>query len=335
VTIDDESRYTLVSRLARGGMGELHLARERLAEGIERMVVVKRLPPDLRDDPEHRAMLLDEARILSRLSHPGVVQLLAVGAGSEPYLVLELIDGPSVSELSTRMGRLPFEIALSICLSIAETLGYIHDARDELGRGLKIVHRDLTPSNVLVARSGAVKLVDFGIARGENRVYATSTGVLKGTCGYMAPEQLLAHGRIDHRVDVFALGVLLYELCCGQHPFVSKQPQELFELIAEGRYAPPDQVEPALGSSLVGLITSCLSTSPEGRPPTMRVVAAAMREELRRVAHVPTQGDLAALVLKLRPPETAAPSSRQPPAPDRGDDARVTAVVPPRGRRSR
>ena len=325
MTVDN--RYRIVSRLAQGGMGELHLARETLAEGIERDVVVKRLTAESAEDEEQRAMLLDEARILSRLSHPGVVQLLAVGSGREPYLVLEWVDGASLQEVLQRGARMSVETALCLGLSIAETLAYVHDVRDELGRPLQIVHRDLTPANVLIGRHGAVKLIDFGIARGENRVYATSTGVLKGTCGYMAPEQLLATADVDRRVDVFALGVLLYELCCGRHPFVSKQPQELLDMIAEGRYLPPERAEPRIGPGVASLITSCLATAREGRPPTMRVVAASLREELRHLGHVPTHADLAPLGAALVSPASPGRPSRRPQPASEPDDRRVTQVA--------
>jgi serine/threonine-protein kinase len=301
--------YELLRRLAVGGMAEVFLARSPFAaRGIRRTVVLKRLLRDRRDDEEFVTMFFDEARLMSQLSHPNIAQVLDAGTdGPDHYLVMEYVRGVSLRELlaaisRTEWGALPEPEALAIMLSLAEALAYAHDARDEDGRALNIVHRDLTPSNVVVSYSGAVKLIDFGIAQGESRVYETATGVLKGTCGYMAPERLLADdAEVDRRVDVFALGVILYEACVGAHPFHAKNAAELYDLVVETRYRSPRSVRPSLSPGIAEIISVCLERRPEDRPPNMSLLAEHLRDELLAHGCHPLMSQVGHLVGTLFP----------------------------------
>ena len=332
--------YRVLRSLAPGGMARVSLAVEELFEGVERLVVLKRLSPERRSDEEYVTMFFDEVRLLSTLNHPGVPQVFAAGTiGVEPYIALEYIPGASLMELLAaahgRGQRLPEAEALSILRSLAETLAYVHGATDEYGRSLRMVHRDVTPANVLVGVNGTVKLIDFGIARGEARIYQTSTGVLKGTLGYMAPEQLIEGEPGDHRVDIFSFGVVLYEALVGAHPFQAADALELHRKIHEVRCVPPRTARPELSQPLCDLIAACLARRPDDRPSHMWEVAARLRDVLVQSAGVPLGAEVGALPRELlsdSSPATAGEGSGAPPAPE---EDWVTQVDPRRQRRPR
>ena len=297
--------YRLVRILGSGGMSVIYLAREVLACGVERQVVLKRLSPEDRGDEQFETMFFDEVRVLSGLSHPGLPTILAAGTiGDEPYFAMEYIDGVSLSEIiKEARGRgetLPRREALSIACALAQTLAYVHEHRDEFGRRTNIVHRDVKPANALVSTSGAVKLIDFGIAQAANRVYQTATGVVKGTLGYMAPEQLAETEPLTHLTDVFCFGVLLYELLVGEPPFAAPDPLSIYKLIANGNYRPPRSVRQDISAAMDALIAACLSTAPAARPQSMWSVAGALRDELTAHGGAPTGRELAALVGRVR-----------------------------------
>ncbi|MEZ4223542.1 MAG: serine/threonine-protein kinase [Polyangiaceae bacterium] len=262
---------TLGNPIGAGGLADIFAAEHRILPGISRPVVVKKLKPEHRDDPELRLMLTDEARVLACLNHPNVVQLLdVIDLDGSPGLVFERVDGLSLRELmqeSAAKGypRLPVNAAATIMQAVAEALGYVHAATDSSGRHLAIVHRDLNPNNVMISRHGAVRLIDFGIARSEVRVYETATGTLKGTCGYMAPEQLDPSKPQDHRVDLFAFGVLFSETMFGHHPFVAKSHLELYDRISSGKREPLPESAGASGR-LQQLADRCMQWDAAQRP---------------------------------------------------------------------
>ncbi len=301
----DFGPYRLIRILKSGGMAVIYLATEELLPGVERLVVLKRISPENRTDEQFVTMFFDEVRVLIGLSHPGLPYILAAGTiNSEPYFAMEYIDGASLSEiLRDARGRqevIPQREALYIALSLAETLAYIHQHRDEYGRPSRIVHRDVKPANAVISSSGAVKLIDFGIAQGSNRIYQTATGVVKGTLGYMAPEQLTEAQPLTHLADVFCYGVLLYELLVGKPPFVASKPLKIFELISKGAYQPPRSVNSDVSGSMSSLITLCLSVSTADRPQDMWEVVSTLRDEL--VAHEgpPLRENVALLARRIK-----------------------------------
>lgn len=309
--------YRVVRKIAVGGMAEIYLARQRGLEGLERTVVLKRILEKHANHAEFVTMFLDEARLMAALSHPNIAQVLDLRRdGSALYLVMEYVRGPTLHQLlgAARKSRqrLPDKPALGIALAVAEALHYVHECRDELGRSLGIVHRDLNPANVVVSYDGAVKLIDFGIAKAATQVYETRTGVVKGTYGYMAPEVLTGALSIDHRADVFALGILLYEILIGQHPFdVSNEPG-LFDRIIEARYPRPRDVRPDLPSELDGLISRCLAPHPEGRPESVEQFVHELTAHMATHGIVPTQLDCAELARTLVPDEEGPIRLRRP-----------------------
>jgi serine/threonine-protein kinase len=226
-------RYEIVRAVAAGGMGQVWLGRLSGKHGFEKLVAIKTIRPELAAQQPLPTMLLDEARICARLHHANVAQILDVGEhGQLPYVVFEWVEGASLSELfaaAERAGRhVPLAPLLSVLADVCNGLHAAHELRDDAGRLLQVVHRDVTPANILVARSGFAKVIDFGIARARERVAGeTRSGVVKGTPQYMAPEQ--AQGaKVDRRADVWGVGAVLYRGLGGVAPFKDRLALEAF-----------------------------------------------------------------------------------------------------------
>ena len=228
--------YTLLSRLGSGGMADVYLAR-REGSGVVQRVALKRLRPEHLDDPKFTRMFLDEARLAAKLVHPNIVTLLDVGEHQgELYLAMELVDGAPLSRMLQLLRRRGLPIgsaaAVEVTLQVANALTYAHAMTDETGQALRLVHRDVSPQNVLVDKTGHVKLADFGIARSLDGGGArTRTGIMKGKLSYMAPEQVQT-STYDQRIDVYALGVVLFEMLANRLPYDgSTEPSVLRHLL--------------------------------------------------------------------------------------------------------
>jgi serine/threonine protein kinase len=216
-------RYEIMERIAVGGMAEAFRARAHGPGGYQRELVIKRILPHLAEDPDFVRAFVDEAKILGMLNHPNVVGVYDFGEDEgRHYLALEFLDGPSVATIVDRATRLwapiPAGIVAYVGKEICNGLSVVHNARDPQGAPLGLVHRDVTPSNVMTTLNGGVKLLDFGVAKIAGSDQVTQHGRLKGKPGYFAPEQI-AGSPIDGRVDLFALGVLLHEMLCLRHLF--------------------------------------------------------------------------------------------------------------------
>jgi serine/threonine protein kinase len=211
-------RYQLVRRLGIGGMAELYLARSSGIEGFEKLVTVKRIRPDMAHDGQLIRMFLDEARLAARLQHANVAQVFDVGEAEGSYFfAMEYVEGHDLAHILKAAGALPIEHALYIAIGVAAGLHYAHERLDGNGRPLEIVHRDVSPSNILVTWDGGVKLVDFGIAKARLRSTVTRAGYTKGKLQYMSPEQA-AGVTVDRRSDVYSLGLVLREMLGGTEP---------------------------------------------------------------------------------------------------------------------
>jgi serine/threonine-protein kinase len=213
-------RYRVVAELAQGGMGVVYLALMRGPGAFNKLLVLKELKPDLFEDPSVVAMFMEEARLAACLSHPNVVQTIEAGTdGNRHFIVMEHVEGQTLHRLASRAQKLgtpvPFELQSAVLCSVLEGLAYAHAATDYEGRSLGIVHRDVSPHNVLIGYDGQVKLADFGIAKATGSLTDTRVGLLKGRVAYMAPEQA-AGGNVDARADLFSVGVMLWEAATGR-----------------------------------------------------------------------------------------------------------------------
>jgi len=213
-------------------------------------------------------MFLDEARLVAKLSHPNIAQLYDIGFdGDSYYLVIEYIKGVNLADIIDNYnGALPYEFSIPVIYGVCEALNYIHNLTDEYGNPLNVVHRDVNPQNVLISYTGAVKLIDFGIAKAKTHVYETRTGIIKGTYGYMAPEQITKKIPIGPYTDLFAVGIMLYEMTTGYHPFNAQTEMEIFKKILNAHYVKPSQIIKDYPKELESLIVQLLSINPVDRP---------------------------------------------------------------------
>ncbi|WP_437746435.1 protein kinase [Sorangium sp. So ce1504] len=272
-------RYVLLRRIARGGMGEVFLASTTGLEGAERPVVVKIIRREHASDPSYIARFLDEARVQAQLQHSGVAQVIEADvdpATGEPYAVVEHVEGRSLGELRARAVQLGHRFdwaeAVAIATMIAEALAHVHERRDPSGAALAIVHRDLSPQNVMLGFAGDVKIIDFGTARGQNRRCHTVAGVVFAKPGYVAPE--VANGDPgDARVDLYALGIMLWELCAGRR-FLQGDAQTHMAAVARNQNDPPP-IALSLGapSALDAAIGRLTAFDREARYPSSRAAA--------------------------------------------------------------
>jgi tRNA A-37 threonylcarbamoyl transferase component Bud32 len=258
-------RYVVVDRIAAGGMAELYVARVNGPKSFEKAVALKLLHPHLADDPEFVRMFEKEARIAATLDHPNIVQVIDVDAvGAERFLVLEYVHGRDLRRILAKAGPLPLGAAVRVVVDVARALHFAHGKRDAGGRLLGLVHRDVSPANVLVSFHGAVKLADFGIAKMVEHTSQTATGSIKGKFGYMAPEQYLQEG-VDPRSDVFSLGVVLYEASVGKRAFAGDQPATIMNKVLDGDWVAPRTVVPDYPEALAAIVARALAVDPGER----------------------------------------------------------------------
>ena len=257
-------KYQLLELLARGGMAEVFKAKSHGVEGFEKVLVIKRILPELSSNPDFVEMFINEAKIAVTLSHANVVQVFDLGRADETYFIaMEYVAGSDLATVLRRARKygkpLPLELAVYLISEVAKGLDYAHRRRDADLQPLNIVHRDVSPQNVLISYEGEVKLTDFGIAKARGSVEeGTAAGVLKGKYAYMAPEQ--ARGRsVDARTDLFALGVVLYECLAGRSPFLASSTYETLQRVREGEAPPLSEVVPSVPEELSAIVARAMS----------------------------------------------------------------------------
>lgn len=277
-------RYALYGEIARGGMATVYFGRLLGPVGFSRTVAIKRLHPQYASDAEFVAGFLDEARLAARVQHPNVVSTLDVVAmDGELMLVMEYVQGESLSRLLSalraRGERVPWRVAAALMNGVLTGLHAAHEAKNERGEPLGIVHRDMSPQNVLVGGDGVVRVFDFGVAKAAGRAQDTRAGLFKGKLAYAAPEQL-AGGPLDRRLDVYAASVVLWEIVTGRRMFKADTELQLYAMVKEGRIEPPSRFVPDLPPGLEAIVLRGLATDPAHRFATAREMAIALEEVL-------------------------------------------------------
>lgn len=243
-------RYELLEKIAAGGMAEVYLAEAHAPDGTKRRLVIKKILPHYSADPDYRRMFMDEAKIAGSLDHPNVVKVLDLGRMDDQlFIALELVAGKDLQQVlrAFRAARttVPLDSALYVTAEVLRALDHAH-TRTASGRPLKIVHRDVTPQNVLVSADAEVKVTDFGVARAAVQQGKTVAGVIKGNVRYMAPEQIVSSKDVDHRADVYAAGMLLHALVSGKHPFEDDTLLEAIDRCVEGKVPKPSEIQPGV-----------------------------------------------------------------------------------------
>ncbi len=274
-------RYALYSEFAAGGMASVHFGRLLGAAGFARTVAVKRLHPQFAKDPEFVSMFVDEARLAARIRHPNVVQTLdVVQVEHELFLVMDYVHGDSLANLLKRSQarglKVPGRVAVTILQHALFGLHAAHDARTERGEPLEIVHRDMSPHNVLVGVDGAARVLDFGIAKAGGRVQVTRDGQVKGKLSYLAPEQLTSEHAVDRRTDVYAAAATLWEALTGRRLVQGESDWQRMAQICAGETLAPSRVEPAVPPELDAVVMKGLAKNPADRYATARDMAAAL-----------------------------------------------------------
>jgi hypothetical protein len=273
-------RYELVERIAIGGMAELYRARLDGAHNFHKPVVIKKILPHLSADPNFVSMFIDEAKITAQLNHPKIVQVFELGTtDNELFIAMEYVEGIDLLKLlryhARRSRRITEHIAVHIAHEVLDALDHAHQAIDDEGRPLAVVHRDVSPGNVLISSRGAVKLTDFGIARAAARNQKTEAGTLKGKYGYMSPEQVI-NADVDGRSDLFAVGVVFAEMLMGKRLFVAPSDLDVLIMVRDVDLERLERYGQHIDPELVDLIHRALEPEPEERIQT----AAAFRDEL-------------------------------------------------------
>jgi serine/threonine protein kinase len=262
-------RYTLLERLALGGMAEVFRARINSSHGFEKVLVIKRILPHLAADANFVAMFIDEAKLTAQLTHPKIVQILDFGdVDGQYFTALEYVEGFDALGLlrtaAQKRVQLPRNLAIFIVNEVLEALDYAHNARDMEGRPMQIVHRDISPSNIFIAKRGDVKLGDFGIAHAQQRESKTQAGTLKGKYGYMSPEQVVGRP-VDARSDLFAVGVVLAELLTGRRLFTAANDLDVLLKVRDARLDRLDKYGADLAPALDRIVRRALKKNPAER----------------------------------------------------------------------
>jgi serine/threonine-protein kinase len=301
-------QYELLEPIAIGGMAEVFKGRVAGAEGFEKYVAIKRILPDLAEDERFVKMLLTEARIHSALSHRNIVQIhdLGISEQGEYFIVLEYVEGYDLRIMTEQLGKereiLPEALSLYIAAEIAEGLHFAHEMRGPDGQPLGLVHRDVTPSNILISFAGEVKLSDFGLAK--RRRDRSVVGSIKGNLGYMSPEQAMQR-ELDRRTDVFSLGAVLFELLTGTKLRAITDEVAGWNQAASGVVPSARRLRPDLPPAIERLLDVALASEPTDRFPDAAAFGAAIREVLTQMSIPVGASDLSALLAVIKPPTRA------------------------------
>ena len=326
-----QSRYTILRKIADGGTAEIFLAKQSGAHGFEKSVVLKRIFTAFYADPQFRHMLVDEAHIAMTLSHSNIVQVLDLGEVEGRYfLALELVDGWTLDRTLKRAqsAGVPFPpaLALYVTAEVCRALAYAH-AKVRDGKPLGIVHRDVSPHNVMLSAEGEVKLTDFGIAKAENRKEQSLGNIIKGKISFMSPEQA-SGGKLDARSDLFSLGTMLYAMITRRLPFDAATDYETLMLVKSGDYLPPETARPGLNPELYRVIRKAMSKSPDDRYQKAEEMLVDVEQVMRLAFRPVGQTELHRWLVDLSAKDGVPPLTREtPPAPD----TVVDVVGAPRG----
>ncbi len=304
-------RYELVGELASGGMATVFLARLSGVGGFQRFVAMKRLHPHLANEKEFVEMFLDEARIAARIHHPNVVPILEVGASPVGYyLVMEYIEGDTLARLLARAAqrgkRLPIPIALRIAVDTLSGLHAAHELRDDAGNPINLVHRDVSPQNVLVGVDGIARITDFGVARAASRLTATRVGQLKGKIAYMAPEQAAGEESLDRRADVFAAGIVIWEELAAKRLFKAENEAATLSRVMTEPVPLLSELVPGLSVQLSNVVMRALERDVNKRFSTCAQFGDALEAAATGKERIATPRELAAYVTEVLGEEVSA-----------------------------
>ncbi|WP_257304862.1 protein kinase domain-containing protein [Geothrix campi] len=295
--LEEYGNYFLLEKIAIGGMAELFKAQQRGVQGFQKIVAIKRILPHFSDNEDFVTMFIDEAKLAAQLTHPNIVQIFDLGkAGSSYYIAMEYVNGRDLRTLLRKVREygLPFpeQVAAFVVMKVAAALDYAHRKRGFDDRELKLVHRDISPQNVILSTEGAVKLVDFGIAKAASKASHTVAGALKGKLLYMSPEQATGQP-LDNRSDLYSLGLVLFELLTGERCFQADSELGVLEKVRLGRISDLGTLNPNVSKEMVAIVNRALQKSVDHRYPSARFMERDLRDYLQRQGPPITEHDVA------------------------------------------
>src|SRR5882672_4475583 len=269
-----QQRYRVIEKLASGGMAEVFRAESAGLEGFKKQVAIKRVLPHLSEKKKFISMFLDEARLSAHLSHSNCVQVFDIGVGDNAYfIVMEFVDGANlktIAESLKKQGKnFPVSAAVFIAHEICKGLSYAHELCDTNGAALNIVHRDMSPPNVLITKYGEVKIVDFGLAKANSQLEKSEPGIIKGKFSYLSPEAAMGQD-VDHRTDIFAVGIILWELLAGQRLFLGETDFQTVKKVQQAVIPPVTQYNRYVRPDLERIVNGALARDPNQRYQTAR-----------------------------------------------------------------
>jgi serine/threonine protein kinase len=319
VSAGSAGRYVSLKKIADGGMAEIFLAHQSGAQGFARSVIVKRIRPGLSADPQFRDMLIDEAHIAMRLSHRNVVPVLDLGQSRGRYfLVMELVDGWDLATIVKRLTNLgaafPLGLGLYVVAEICRGLAYAHAHTGRNGKVLGIIHRDVSPHNVLLSEQGNVKLTDFGVAKALGKRDQTRTGIIKGKLDFMSPEQ--ASGQtLAPSSDIFAAGTILYLLASGRRPFEGDSDLDILLKVQRAEFLPLAKAAPGLSRDVTRIVNRAMQPDPADRYQSGEAMMMDIEKVLRRDFGSPGQSELKRWLAELASADGAPTTSGLPALP--------------------
>ncbi len=266
---DSQQRYRVVEKLESGGMAEVFRAESEGLQGFKKQVAIKRVLPHLSEKKKFISMFLDEARLSAHLSHSNCVQVFDIGVGDNAYfIVMEFVDGANLKSIADALKKagheFPVAAAVFIAIEICKGLAYAHELRDPQGTDLHIVHRDMSPPNVLVTKYGEVKIVDFGLAKANSQLEKSEPGIIKGKFSYLSPEAAMGQD-VDARTDIFAVGIILWELLAGQRLFLGDTDFQTVKKVQQAQIPPISQINKGVPPELEKIINRALARDPNAR----------------------------------------------------------------------
>ncbi len=256
--------YEILEMIARGGMAEIYKAKKKGVKGFEKIIVIKKILSGYGEDDKYIEMFVDEAKIAAELTHPNIVQIYDFGKKDNFYFIaMEYVEGKDLrlilNKLMERGAELEEHLAVHMIIKTLEALSYAHSAKDSKGNNLEIVHRDISPPNILISYSGEIKLTDFGVSKASNKSHQTLSGALKGKLLYMSPEQAKAEENIDNRSDIYSVGVILFELVTGRKLFSGSSEMDVLNKVQEGKVINPSEIKPDIDPDLEKIILRAIT----------------------------------------------------------------------------
>jgi serine/threonine-protein kinase len=297
---ESQQRYRVVEKLESGGMAEVFRAESEGLQGFKKQVAIKRVLPHLSEKKKFISMFLDEARLSAQLSHSNCVQVFDIGVGDNAYfIVMEFVDGANlktIAESLRKQGRdFPVAAAAFIALEICKGLSYAHELRDSNGVELHIVHRDMSPPNVLVTKYGEIKIVDFGLAKANSQLERSEPGIIKGKFSYLSPEAAMGQ-EVDARTDIFAVGIILFELLSGQRLFLGDTDFQTVKKVQQAVVPPISSINRAVPAELERIVNKSLARDPLARYMTARELGQDLSKFMFKMGQPVSTFDIASLV---------------------------------------